>query len=408
MALAVRQLRLSGGPPEPLARPCLIACHLASLVATGAFQHSARPVSEIRHTTRCSPLNPVIASELAVKPQQVAATVALLDAGSTVPFIARYRKEATEGLDDAQLRTLEGAPRLPPRAGGAPRAILKSIEEQGKLTGELKTAIGGADTKQRLEDLYLPYKPKRRTKAMIAREAGLDGLAEALLANPALGTPRAEAAKYLKPAFTTDNGENPGAPDTKTALDGARQVLMERFAEDAELLGKLREHLQENGQLVAKVAAGKEEAGAKFRDYFDYREAISAIPSHRGLALFRGRKEEILQLALKLPEGARRAAGRDVRPGSGALQQLREPHRRSFPDRRPEASGGCVAAADGPLDVAGEARLAARGRAVLWACASAPRKRRFAFSPAICTICCWRLPRDRAPPWASIPACVRE
>jgi protein Tex len=242
-----------------------------------------------------------LASELAVKPQQVAAAVALLDAGSTVPFIARYRKEATEGLDDAQLRTLEERLGYLRELEERRAAILKSIEEQGKLTGELKAAIAGADTKQRLEDLYLPYKPKRRTKAMIAREAGLDGLAEALLANPTLD-PETEAAKYLKAAFTTDNGDNPGAPDAKAALDGARQILMEQFAEDAELLGQLREHLQENGQLVAKVASGKEEAGAKFRDYFDYREPISAIPSHRGLALFRGRKEEILQLALKLPE----------------------------------------------------------------------------------------------------------
>jgi uncharacterized protein len=242
-----------------------------------------------------------LASELAVKPQQVAAAVALLDAGSTVPFIARYRKEATEGLDDAQLRALEERLGYLRELEERRAAILKSIEEQGKLTGELKAAIAGADTKQRLEDLYLPYKPKRRTKAMIAREAGLDGLATALLENPALD-PETEAAKYLKAAFTTDNGENPGAPDAKAALDGARQILMEQFAEDAELLGELREHLQENGQLVAKVATGKEEAGAKFRDYFDYREPISAIPSHRGLALFRGRKEEILQLALKLPE----------------------------------------------------------------------------------------------------------
>jgi uncharacterized protein len=242
-----------------------------------------------------------LASELAVKPQQVAAAVALLDAGSTVPFIARYRKEATEGLDDAQLRTLEERLGYLRELEERRTAILKSIEEQGKLTDELKAAVAGADTKQRLEDLYLPYKPKRRTKAMIAREAGLDGLAAALLANPALN-PETEAAKYLKAAFTTENGENPGAPDAKAALDGARQILMEQFAEDAELLGELREHLQDNGQLVAKVATGKEEAGAKFRDYFDYREPISAIPSHRGLALFRGRKEEILQLALKLPE----------------------------------------------------------------------------------------------------------
>ena len=242
-----------------------------------------------------------IAAELSVKPHQVAATVALLDAGSTVPFIARYRKEATEGLDDTQLRTLEERLGYLRELEERRAAILKSIEEQGKLTAELKASIAGADTKQRLEDLYLPYKPKRRTKAMIAREAGLDPLAAALLADPSL-SPETEAAKYLKAAFTTENGDNPGVPDAKAALDGARQILMEQFAEDAELLGQLREHLQTNGQLVAKVAEGKEEAGAKFRDYFDYREPISAIPSHRGLALFRGRKEEILQLALKLPE----------------------------------------------------------------------------------------------------------
>ena len=242
-----------------------------------------------------------LAAELAVKPQQVAAAVALLDAGSTVPFIARYRKEATEGLDDAQLRTLEERLGYLREMDERRESILKSIEEQGKLTNELKASILAADTKQRLEDLYLPYKPKRRTKAMIAREAGLDGLAQALLADARLN-PETEAAKYLKAAFTTENGDNPGVPDAKAALDGARQILMEQFAEDAQLLGELREHLQTNGQLVAKVAAGKEEAGAKFRDYFDYREPISAIPSHRGLALFRGRKEEILQVALKLPE----------------------------------------------------------------------------------------------------------
>jgi uncharacterized protein len=242
-----------------------------------------------------------LATELAVKPQQVAAAVALLDAGSTVPFIARYRKEATDGLDDTQLRALEERLGYLRELEERRAAILKSIEEQGKLTAELKAAVEGADTKQRLEDLYLPYKPKRRTKAMIAREAGLDPLASALLADPRLD-PETEAAKYLKAAFTTENGDNPGVPDAKAALDGARQILMEQFAEDATLLGELREHLQDQGQLIAKVAEGKAEAGAKFRDYFDYREPISAIPSHRGLALFRGRKEEILQLALKLPE----------------------------------------------------------------------------------------------------------
>jgi protein Tex len=255
-----------------------------------------------------------IAAELAAGPQQVAAAVSLLDAGSTVPFIARYRKEATGGLDDAQLRTLEERLGYLRELEERRAAILKSIGEQGKLTPQLQASIDGADTKQRLEDLYLPYKPKRRTKAMIAREAGLDVLATALLGNPQLN-PEEEAVTYIKPAFTTEQGDNnPGVADVKAALEGARQVLMEQFAEDAELVGALREHVKEQGQLVSKVAAGKEEAGAKFRDYFDYREAITAVPSHRALALFRGRKEEILQLALKLPEDLAAADGPNPTP----------------------------------------------------------------------------------------------
>jgi len=249
-----------------------------------------------------SPIALKIATELSVAPQQVTAAVSLLDAGSTVPFIARYRKEATGGLDDAQLRTLEERLVYLRELEERRAAIIKSITEQGKLTAELKTSIEAADTKQRLEDLYLPYKPKRRTKAMIAREAGLDVLAAALLADPTL-VPEEAALTYIKPAFTTAAGDNnPGVADAKAALEGARQVLMEQFAEDAELVGTLREHVKEQGQLISKVAEGKEEAGAKFRDYFDYREPIGAVPSHRALALFRGRKEEILQLALKLPE----------------------------------------------------------------------------------------------------------
>jgi len=242
-----------------------------------------------------------IAAELSATPPQVIAAVALLDGGATVPFIARYRKEATGGLDDAQLRTLQERltylRELEERRG----AILKSIEEQGKLTAPLRQSLEAAETKQRLEDLYLPYKPKRRTKAQIAREAGLDALARALLADPTLD-PQAAAAGYVRAPFTTEQGENPGVPDAKAALDGARQVLMEQFAEDAALVGDLREHLRTGAQLVSRLAEGKEEAGAKFRDYFDYREPLQAIPSHRALALFRGRKEEILQLALKLPE----------------------------------------------------------------------------------------------------------
>ncbi|MDE2261105.1 MAG: RNA-binding transcriptional accessory protein, partial [Gammaproteobacteria bacterium] len=217
------------------------------------------------------------------------------------PFIARYRKEATGGLDDAQLRTLQERLEYLRELEERRAAVLKSIEEQEKLTPQLRQSIEAADTKQRLEDLYLPFRPKRRTKAQIAREAGLDALANSLLGDPTLD-PQAEAARYLKEPFTTEQGENPGVPDPKAALEGARQVLMEQFAEDAGLVGELREHVRSSARLVSKVAEGKEEAGAKFRDYFDYQEPLEAIPSHRALALFRGRKEEILQLALKLPE----------------------------------------------------------------------------------------------------------
>jgi uncharacterized protein len=249
-----------------------------------------------------------LATELAVATQQVAAAVALLDAGSTVPFIARYRKEATGGLDDIKLRALEERLTYLRELEERRSSILNNIQEQGKLADELRLRIEAADTKQRLEDLYLPYKPRRRTKAQIAREAGLDVLAAALLTD-ATRDPEIEAASFIKPAFSTAVGENPGVPDSKAALEGARQILMEQFAEDAELVGALRAHLQEQGQLVATVVKGKEEAGAKFRDYFDYREPLGAVPSHRALALFRGRKEEILQLSLKLPEDLTDATG---------------------------------------------------------------------------------------------------
>ena len=240
-----------------------------------------------------------LALELAAKPVQVAAAVALLDEGATVPFIARYRKEVTGGLDDTQLRLLEERLRYLRELEDRRAAIVASIEEQGKMTPALLDAITHAEDKTRLEDLYLPYKPKRRTKAQIAVEAGLLPLADALLANPLL-TPETEAAAYIKPAFTTDNGDNPGVPDAKAALDGARQILMERFAEDATLLQSLREYLNDHGVVESKVVPGKEEAGEKFADYFDYSETLSTIPSHRALALFRGRREEMLTVTLRL------------------------------------------------------------------------------------------------------------
>jgi uncharacterized protein len=242
-----------------------------------------------------------IATELSVNASQVLAAVALVDEGATVPFIARYRKEATGGLDDTQLRTLHERLLYLRELEERRAAILKSIDEQKKLTPELKASIENADSKQRLEDLYLPYKPKRRTKAQIAKEAGLDPLAEALLADPTL-TPEVEAAKYFKEPFTTENGDNPGVPDVKAALEGARHILTEKFAEDAELLGALRTHLQACAVMTSAVVPGKEEAGAKFRDYFDYQEPLKSVPSHRALALFRGRTEEILRVAMKLPE----------------------------------------------------------------------------------------------------------
>jgi len=244
-----------------------------------------------------------LALELAAKPAQVAAAIALLDEGATVPFISRYRKEATGGLDDIQLRLLEERLRYLRELEARRAAIIASIEEQNKMTPVLLDAIVHAEDKTRLEDLYLPYKLKRRTKAQIALEAGLLPLADALLADPELN-PEEEATSYLKPAFSTTNGDNPGVPDAKAALDGARQILMERFAEDATLLQGLREYLLEHGIVESKVVDGKQDAGEKFADYFDYSETIATIPSHRALALFRGRREEMLNVTLRLDTDA--------------------------------------------------------------------------------------------------------
>ncbi len=237
-------------------------------------------------------LNERLAQALNATPMQVAAAVQLLDEGATVPFIARYRKEVTGGLSDTQLRLLQERLLYLRELAARRTTILNSIQEQNKLTDELKNALLAAETKTELEDLYLPYKPKRRTKAQLAREAGLAPLAEQLLQDPTQA-PTALAMRYLNP--------EQGIADVSAALDGARQILMEQFAEDALLLGQLREYLWENALLVAQVIAEKAAEGQKFADYFDYREPLQQIPSHRALALFRGRQEGVLQLTLELP-----------------------------------------------------------------------------------------------------------
>jgi uncharacterized protein len=231
-----------------------------------------------------------IADELGVRERQVTAAVDLLDGGATVPFIARYRKEATEMLDDAQLRTLEERLRYLRELEERRTAIIESIRTQGKLDDALLEQIMAADSKARLEDIYLPYKPKRRTKAMIAREAGLEPLADLLLADPTLD-PQVTAATFVD--------ADKGVADAAAALDGARAILMERFGEDADLIGALREKMWERGRLVAKVRDGKQDAGAKFSDYFDFAEPFTKLPSHRILAMFRGEKEEMLDLQME-------------------------------------------------------------------------------------------------------------
>jgi len=236
-----------------------------------------------------------LAAELAARPQQVAAAVALLDEGATVPFIARYRKEATGGLDDIQLRLLEERLRYLRELEERREAILASIVEQEKMTPELEASIRKAEDKTTLEDLYLPYKPKRRTKAQIAREAGLEPLADALLGDPML-VPETEASKYLR----AEGEKDLLVPDAKAALEGAKQILMERFAEEASLIGRIRDYLIDHAVVDTRVIDGKQDAGAKFSDYFNYAETWKTIPSHRALAALRGRNEEILSVTLRL------------------------------------------------------------------------------------------------------------
>ena len=249
-------------------------------------------------------INLRIAEELKAAPGQVRAAVELLDDGATVPFIARYRKEVTGGLDDTQLRTLEERLSYLRELEERRATILESIDSQGKLDDALRAQILAADSKARLEDIYLPFKPKRRTKAQIAREAGLEPLADALLADPNLD-PQEQAASYVD--------AEKGVADAAAALEGARAILVERFGEDADLVGELRERMWERGRLVSRVREGREEAGAKFSDYFEFAEPLTRIPSHRALAMFRGEKEEVLDLAFD-PEPE------DAEPGAPAVR----------------------------------------------------------------------------------------
>ncbi|XQA71440.1 Tex family protein [Xanthomonas sacchari] len=250
-----------------------------------------------------------IAAEIGAQPAQARAAIALLDEGASVPFIARYRKEVTGGLDDTQLRNLEVRLTYLRELEERRAAVLASIAEQGKLSDELRAEIVAADTKSRLEDLYLPYKPKRRTRAQIAREAGLEPLADGLLADPGQ-VPETFAAGFVD--------ADKGVADVKAALEGARAILMERWGEDAALVGELRTWLGEVGVIRARVAEGKEQEGAKYRDYFDHAEALAKIPSHRLLALFRARREEIVYL--ELDPGSEAEAGHQYAEGRVALR----------------------------------------------------------------------------------------
>ncbi|MFT5691058.1 MAG: hypothetical protein ACI92E_000383, partial [Oceanicoccus sp.] len=258
------------------------------------FLHNSRPtklsatIIPIMHNISRN-IALLISQELNVKQQQVDAAIALLDEGATVPFISRYRKEVTGGLDDSQMRSLEERLRYLRELEDRRKTILNSINEQEKMTPELEQSILSADTKTRLEDLYLPYKPKRRTKGQIAIEAGLSHLANGLFDNPLLD-PQIEAERYID--------AEKGVADTKAALDGAKYILMERFSEDANLLSKLRAFLWQEGIMSSRVIVGKETEGAKFRDYFEHDELIKQVPSHRALAMFRGRNEGFVSLSI--------------------------------------------------------------------------------------------------------------
>src|ERR1700730_13482983 len=297
-----RPLEVLYEPASPRIRPrpstdLFVSC--CGLMKRSAMVHKRpaaagdSPTATASERSRVANINRQIAEELGVREQQVEATVTLLDGGATVPFVARYRKEITGGLDDAQLRTLEDRLTYLRELEERRVAILKSVREQGKLDAALEAAILAADSKGRLEDIYLPFKPKRRTKAEIAKEAGLEPLSELLLTQPQ-NDPQAVAAGFVD--------ADKQVADVAAALDGARAILVERFAEDADLIGSLREQGWSRGRggasvrKASTVRKGKKTEGEKFKDYFDFSEPLHKLPSHRILAMFRGEKEEILEL----------------------------------------------------------------------------------------------------------------
>ena len=318
-----------------------------------------------------------------MRERQVAAAVDLLDGGATVPFIARYRKEATEMLDDTQLRTLEERLRYLRELEERRAAILESIRSQGKLDDALEAQIMAADSKARLEDIYLPYKPKRRTKAQIAREAGLEPLADQLLDDPTLD-PQTAAASYVD--------SEKGVADAAAALDGARAILIERFAEDADLIGDAaRADVGARAGWCPRYGRARQEAGAKFSDYFDFAEPFTKLPSHRILAMFRGEKEEVLDLAME-PDGRSRRRRRSYEPLIAG--------RFGIPTRAARPTSGCRTPCAGPGARASSSTSASTCGC---GCGRRPRTRRCACSRRTCATCCWPRRPAPGPRWAWTP-----
>jgi uncharacterized protein len=345
----------------------------------GGYRVASVPEKEQTTVTRR------IADELGVREGQVSAAVELLDGGATVPFVARYRKEVTGALDDAQLRTLEERLRYLRELDERRAAVLESVRAQGKLDPALEAQILAADSKARLEDIYLPYKPKRRTKAQIARELGLEPLADLLLGDPA-----------TDPAVAAEGFVTAEVVDGAAALEGARAILAERFGEDADLVGELREQMWSSGRAVSRVREGKEQAGAKFADYFEFTEPLAKLPSHRILALFRGEKEEVLDLELDPADEP--AAGAGPEPGPGRYE-ARMAARLGVSDQGRPADRW-LAETVRPGCSCGSTSTCAAG------CGSAPRTRRPGCSPTTCATCCWPRRPEPGRRSGSTRACV--